>query len=275
MSTCACGVELETGQLGVQLCPACLLQLGLDAGDEFEERPETPGLPRLLALVGQGPRGLVYLGHPGGRPGGLVSVKFIDMTVDTELLVRRLQQTVARLWPPIDGVALLLDCGITSEGSAYVVSQYVPGPCLGQYLHTQRPGAGERVRLMVDICSVVSELHRRDVVHGGLKPTNIIVTESSTRSRPVLLDTGICAAIDQARFPAASADARGRARAFERDESDDLRALHGLAQEVLTDAGNERLRKLRGRFLDRRPSYATASQLAFDLTALGASYGGS
>jgi serine/threonine protein kinase len=275
MSSCACGVELETGQLGVQLCPACLLQLGLDAGDELDEPLETPGVPRLLALVGQGPRGLVYLGHPGGRPGGFVSVKFIDMTVDAELLVRRLQQTAARLRPPLEGVALLLDCGITSEGRVYVVSRYVPGPCLGQYLHTQRPGAAERVRLIVDICSVVSELHHRDVVHGGLKPANIIVTESGTRSRPVLLDTGVSAAIDQARFPATGADTRGPARAFERGESDDLRALHALAHAVLTEAGNERLRKLRGRFLDRQPTHATASELALDLTALGGSYGGS
>jgi len=70
----------------------------------------------------------------------------------------------------------------------------------------------------------VADLHEREIVHGSLRATNVIVLESANGPMPLLLDTGIVPAIEHgAGGPGVTSEAR------------DERDLHALIGLVLGD----------------------------------------
>jgi tRNA A-37 threonylcarbamoyl transferase component Bud32 len=64
---------------------------------------------------------------------------------------------------------------------------------------TNTLGIGDRIRLALRLCTLVSLLHDAGIVHGSIKSPNVIVTDSSAGPVPVLLDVGIVPAIEQSR----------------------------------------------------------------------------
>jgi len=82
----------------------------------------------------------------------------------------------------------------------YITSDYVEGQTLAEYIRAihhsgKTPNWAEIIRLFVTIATTIDYAHRSGIVHGDLKPTNIIL--SSTRTPqvhlgdPILTDFGI------------------------------------------------------------------------------------
>lgn len=70
-------------------------------------------------------------------------------------------------------VLRILDRGITQDGYAFVVSEYVEG---GNLSEKSGPwGAKEAARFMVKLCRGVQAAHAAGVVHCDLKPTNVML----------------------------------------------------------------------------------------------------
>ncbi len=197
MGTCGCGVALDEREAGAGLCPACLLRLALEPGAVSVDgaMPETP--PRLLGPVGRGPHGTVHLAlRPDDDP-ELVTVKVIDVATDTERFCARVRDTAGALVAlRLPGIAAILQPGVTAAGRAYVVAAYIAGPSLGDYLSSHRRTAADRVQLAGRLAALVAELHQHDIIHGSIKPTNVIVIESNDGPFPVLLDAGVVPAIE-------------------------------------------------------------------------------
>lgn len=95
-----------------------------------------------------------------------------------------------------------------------VVSEYVPGETLEEYVHRVGPGVETALRVVPAVCAAVSELHRAfdpPIVHRDLKPSNVIIASSETDGsskgiQTTLIDLGIArryrqdAAADTVRF---------------------------------------------------------------------------
>src|SRR5437773_4524014 len=80
---------------------------------------------------------------------------------------------------------------------AYLATDYVEGQTLAEYLRTiprlgKTPPATGVNRLFMMLCQALDYAHQKGVVHGRLKPTNIIITSPSTASQPeaVLTELG-------------------------------------------------------------------------------------
>ena len=86
------------------------------------------------------------------------------------------------------GIADFVSCGQDSDGSPYIVMQYVPGLALVKFADLNQLGIDDRLRLMVDVADAASYAHQLKIVHRDLKPDNILVDE---QQRPVILDFGI------------------------------------------------------------------------------------
>ena len=98
---------------------------------------------------------------------------------------------LARLEHP--GIARLLDGGVSRDGRPYMVMEYVEGTSLTEYCDSARLGLAGRLKLLVEVCEVVSYAHRCLVVHRDLKPRNILVTRDG---RVKLLDFGVAKLLD-------------------------------------------------------------------------------
>jgi len=163
------------------------------------ERPEPPpdpligrviGAYRLVSRIAAGGMGVVYRGE---RADGLyrqdVAVKLVRGEAPDDHALRRFdleRRTLASLNHP--HIARLYDGGTTAEGTPYLVMEYVDGLPIDAWCTAQRLGVEARLRLFVDVARAVHFAHQNLVVHGDLKPPNLLVDRQGTVK---LLDFGI------------------------------------------------------------------------------------
>jgi serine/threonine protein kinase len=223
---CACGSAIPVEHAGIALCPACLLRLALAPGlsATIDHEPAA----RLVGPVGRGPHGIVHLAvRPDDDP-QLVTVKVIEVATDPQRFCERMRQTgmaLDSLRHP--GIPELVQIGVTGSGQPFVVAAYVAGSAFRDYLIRRRGEVSDRVQVAAQLSSLVADLHRHGLVHGSLKPTNIIVSESDEGPVPFVLDTGIVAALQGDEGDVDGAKIATQAR--------DERQLHALLAEVLSD----------------------------------------
>lgn len=238
MTVCACGTEVSAQGSDAVLCPACLIRLALEPNG-FEDAPSIASEPaRLLGPVGRGPHGTVHLAY---RPLDLlrfVTVKLIDPEpnhpIDAERFCARVRHVCHQLGSmPRAGLPEFLEAGVTADARVYFISPYVPGPSIADYVTFRHSSAAARVDLAVSVCTLVADLHQHGIVHGSIKPTNIIVTESRNGPCPVLLDVGFVPALSHSRESARSPDEEASALEGERR---DVRSLLVLLASLLWDS---------------------------------------
>jgi serine/threonine protein kinase len=226
MHTCrACGAELARDHSAEPICPACLLRLGIDQDDLDEGGAGTASI-RVIGPLGRGPHGTVYLGSRAPGAPRFVTIKVVDARLETDRFAVQIEALTIRLRDAaVQGVVPILESGLTAGGKPYVVSSFVIGSSLEPYVARTRRNA-DRLRAVADrLSALVSGLHRSGVVHGSIKSSNVIVTDSPQGPVPVLLDTGVVPAIESARV------VPNEALKFE--ISTDVRALESLLRNNL------------------------------------------
>jgi eukaryotic-like serine/threonine-protein kinase len=72
-------------------------------------------------------------------------------------------------------IAAVYDVGET-DGSGYLVMEYVPGESLAQKLKSGSLSAMQAMSLGEQVANALQEAHERGIVHRDLKPANIVVT---------------------------------------------------------------------------------------------------
>jgi serine/threonine protein kinase len=168
-----------------------MLSVAVGGGSTAPERwPRREGIGpyRLVKIIGFGGMSCVYLAHreddPLRRP---VAIKVADDEFQPDVERFRAERDIlAALDHP--NIARLLDSGTTAEGVPYLVLEYVEGEPVDTHCDEQRLGVAERLRIFRTVCAAVHHAHQRRIVHGDIKPANVLVTPDGT---PKLLDFGI------------------------------------------------------------------------------------
>jgi serine/threonine protein kinase len=175
--------------------------------DARERRPDlvnrTVGSYKLVAVLGQGGAGTVYLGERDDRQyRAQVAVKVLDHTsIQVGSRFRAEQQILARLDHP--NIARLIDAGETTEGQPYLIMDYVHGASLDRFCDDQKLDVRGRLKLFLSICAAVQYAHQNLIVHRDLKPGNVLVSPEGT---PKLLDFGIAKLLDAREVTQVAAD---------------------------------------------------------------------
>lgn len=134
-----------------------------------------PGL-RLLEPIGEGGTGRVFLAEETAPLRRTVAVKrpcLEGLPPDWQPGFAREWEALARLDHP--NVARVFETGIDAEGLPFYSMELVDGPALVQFCTRGRLGIAARLRLFVTVCLAVQHAHQRGVLHGDLKPSNILV----------------------------------------------------------------------------------------------------
>lgn len=159
---------------------------------------------KTTAELGRGGMGVVYLAERcDGSVEQVVALKVLSARYHDADSVRRLnqeRQLLARLEHP--HIARFIDAGENAQGAPYFAMEYVCGRPITRYCDDHELSIAQRLALFRAVCSGVRYAHTNLVVHGDLKPGNILVTEDGI---PKLLDFGI--AVSLRRDPAMEADA--------------------------------------------------------------------
>ena len=185
--------------------PISLAETALSPFFEVPEDDLAPGQTlgpyRIIEPIGRGGMGAVYLAkRDDGHFQKRVALKVVKRGMDTDEIVGRFRyerQILARL--EHEGIARLLDGGITQDGRPYFVMECVDGEPLDDYCDRMRLSVPERLALFMDVLEAVRYAHHNLVVHRDLKPSNILVAppaEEGGRPEVKLLDFGIAKLLD-------------------------------------------------------------------------------
>jgi serine/threonine protein kinase/tetratricopeptide (TPR) repeat protein len=143
----------------------------------------------VTATIGHGGMGSVYLAKRQGYQQA-VAVKVVRAGFDRDEMMRRFRdeaQFMAALGTHRN-IANLIDAGVTDDGIAYLVMDYVDGVRIDQYCDDNQLSIEQRLHLFLSVCDAVQFAHRNAVIHRDLKPSNILVTADG---QVRLIDFGI------------------------------------------------------------------------------------
>ena len=149
--------------------------------------PRQVGRYRLLARLGGGGMGQVYLGETQGHR--KVAIKLIrrEYAKDPDFRLRFTREVAAALEVGGLHTALVFDADLTGE-PPWMATAYIPGPSLAAKVREQGPLDAEAVSdLGAALAEGLGAIHACGIIHRDLKPSNIIMAEDGPR----IIDFGI------------------------------------------------------------------------------------
>ncbi|MBC2607339.1 serine/threonine protein kinase [Pelagicoccus albus] len=165
--------------------------------EEEEEVGVKIGRYRLLQRLGDGGCGVVYLAEQEEPVRRAVAMKIIRLGMETERVISRFEaerQALAMMDHP--NIARVFDAGETSSGSPYFVMEHVRGEALTDYCRNHSLGIIARLKLFTQVCHAIQHAHQKGIIHGDIKPSNIIVSEHDGGAVPRVIDFGIARATE-------------------------------------------------------------------------------
>jgi serine/threonine protein kinase len=177
---------------------AGVLDTPLRERSEAERQAPVPdstlGPYRVLEQLSSGGMGVVYQAVRDDQVfRRICAIKVIRPELCSEWLLERFReerQILARL--DHINIARIVDGGTTPEGLPYFVMDYVDGPPIDKFCRQHQLSERQRLALVLQACSAVEYIHLNGVIHGDLKPSNILVGYDGVVK---LVDFGIASAL--------------------------------------------------------------------------------
>lgn len=170
------------------------------------------------------------------------------------------------------GIVPIHDFGRLPDGHVFYAMKLIRGERLDRYLERAELPLQERLRLFERFCEPVAFAHARGVIHGDLKPANVMIGRFG---EVLVLDWGLA---HEPAITTAASRPRGGTPGYmapeqERGAATDPRAdVHALGAILRDLCQNERVPKALAAIIDRATSrdpngrYADASALAREVT---------
>jgi serine/threonine protein kinase len=154
--------------------------------------PKEIGEYRILAMLGIGGMGCVYLGQDPEDRRVAVKVVHPHLASDPEFLHRFAAEVHAARKVPAFCTAPVRDSG-THNGRPYLITDYLEGIALSRLIADDGPLDPATLHgLAVGAAAALTAIHGAGVVHRDLKPSNLVVTLGGVR----IIDFGIARSLD-------------------------------------------------------------------------------
>lgn len=161
-----------------QFCPDCLIEL-----TEIELIPYVINARyQLERVINRGATGAVFVAdNLESRRQVVVKVLRASALADPraqDRLRREVQLAINFHHPHL---AAIYDFGMLQDASAYVVSEYIPGPTLRDEMKRRKKFTpADAVPLLAEISEALDAAHKAGLVHRDLKPESIILVKEAT-----------------------------------------------------------------------------------------------
>ncbi len=188
-------------------------QLAAHVGDAVVEGEKTTtqilsigetfaGKYQIKAVIGRGGMGRVYKAvHI--HMDRLVAIKVLLPQFAADRRVIRFFQDEAKAASTLlhPNIVQIFDFGITADGQAFLVMDYIDGVALDTVLRSEVCLNRSRFfSVFLQICDALIEAHEKSVIHCDLKPSNIILTQNGTQSEFVkIIDFGLAKTLPPAK----------------------------------------------------------------------------
>ncbi len=143
-------------------------------------------------LIGKGGSAEVYLAYDKilNRE---VAIKFI-LSFDEKSKERFLKEARIQAQIHHDNICRIFEVGEVS-GVPFIVMEYIKGKPLNYYC--DKLPIEKKTNIILKVCDVLREAHRRGIIHRDIKPSNILIEERDDGEyKPYLMDFGIAQKLD-------------------------------------------------------------------------------
>ena len=153
------------------LCAACLLASALSmATDAPSYQP--------VSVIAEDDAGITYLAQPlrAVGPPTYVALKILSKSIDGDAALARFER-----WKPVlaslrhQGLAPIVDAGMTDAGAVYLASRFVAGSPLTVIGTRAGTGAGQRIAIVRQLTDVIEAVHDAGLVHLKIRPSSVKV----------------------------------------------------------------------------------------------------
>jgi len=155
------------------------------------------GRYKLVEKIGEGGCGVVYLAEQEEPVRRRVALKIIKLGMETKSVIARFEaerQALAMMDHP--NIARVYDAGATDRGPPYFVMELVHGVRITEFCDKNRLTLRERLDLFVVICHAIQHAHQKGIIHGDIKPSNVMVALQDDAPVPKVIDFGISKATE-------------------------------------------------------------------------------
>ncbi len=154
----------------------------------FQTLPATIGRYRVVNSLGGGGQAVVFRAvHPDLHRDVAIKLSIRSVADDPELVsqLRTEGQVLAALDHP--NLARVYDCDV-HEGRPFLVMEYLSGCNLERYVKQNPLSPRESAGLVARLADALAAIHRHNIIHLDLKPTNIVIDGTG---RPRIVDFGL------------------------------------------------------------------------------------
>jgi serine/threonine-protein kinase len=190
---------------GAKLCPVCEARYPehfnacTRDGTALVEIDETVGTILsgtyfVRRVLGEGAMGRVFEARHTRLPGKRFAIKMLhpEYIREPQILARFAREAEAAATIEHPNVAAVVDVDRTPDGRPFMVSEFLHGKELGEYLlETGRMPVPNAVRMTLQIANALAAAHARGIIHRDLKPENIFLIGDLSAPVAKVLDFGI------------------------------------------------------------------------------------
>lgn len=163
-----------------------------------EDRGRQIGPYQVVRRIGEGVAGIVYEGEQQEPRQQRVAVKVIKEGRDWQQVVDRFEAKWHAL-SQIDHphIAKVLGSGTRASGQPYFVLELVEGLPITRHCDERQLPLKPRLALFITVCRAVQYAHQKGLIHGDLKPSNVLMAGEGEEPAPKILDFIIAQATRQ------------------------------------------------------------------------------
>jgi serine/threonine protein kinase len=141
------------------------------------------GFPyRILGKLGSSGMGIVYKAEDV-RLGRLVALKFLseELSYDSKSLARFRREARAACALNHPNICTVYDLG-EHEGRHFIAMELLEGETLAACIKRRPFALPDAVRIALGLLAALQVLHRKEMIHRDLQPSNVFLTENGSKS---------------------------------------------------------------------------------------------
>lgn len=166
------------------------------SGSPTPRPPEHIGPYRILAKLGEGGFGVVYLAEQQEPLRRRVAIKLLKPGMESRSVLARFEaERQALAMMNHECVARVLDAGATESGRPFFVMELVQGEPITAHCDKRALGIHDRLLLFLRVCDAIQHAHQKGVIHRDITPSNILVEYREGSAAPRVIDFGVAKAL--------------------------------------------------------------------------------